>query len=159
MSDESTAPATRPFHRDLTDAGEFGLLMFGLYSIMRFSTVWSPEFRARIAERDAFFAMTAGDSTQKRYFRFKNGTVRSTIFPKREPDFTLIWRTTVEGNRVMRDMVAGKRKALFFAVVEKKLGLAGDAGQIQFFLETINRLAKLYRKKKPKKDGEQKPAA
>ncbi|MEW5737250.1 MAG: hypothetical protein AB1921_20570 [Thermodesulfobacteriota bacterium] len=156
---EENVPASRPFPKDMADAAEFGMLMLGMYGVMRFSTYWSPDFRARIAERDAYFAMTAGDSVQKRYFRFKNGKVSSSLRPRHEVDFTLIWRTAAEGNRVMRDMVAGKPKALFFAVVEKKLGLSGDAGHIQHFLETINRMAKLYRKKKPKKEGEKKQAA
>ena len=51
----------------------------------------------------------------------------------------------------MTDMVKGKRHALKNAVIKGELLLEGDAALVGHFLEIVNQLARVYRKKRKQK--------
>jgi hypothetical protein len=54
----------------------------------------------------------------------------------------------------MLDMMLGKPKALYNAVLKGDLQLEGDAQTIGWYMKTSGRLEKVFRSKKKKKDTE-----
>ena len=126
-----------------------GLFQYGFYWLIRFSSIKSPEFRQRLAEQDFSFEMKVKDTGVRRFFSVTGGKVRSSLFGG-EPQFSLVWSTAADGNKVMADIMTAKPKALMKAVMASQLLLEGDASQVGRFLETLNKMNKLYRKKSAK---------
>ncbi|KQC10391.1 MAG: hypothetical protein APR62_01940 [Smithella sp. SDB] len=101
--------------------------------------------------------MRSREDDTARYFHFIGGNLYSGR--SRIPvDFTLIWQNNQSGGRVMIDMVLGKRKALYNAMVKGLLTLEGEGKYVSLFMETMNHLNQIFTKKKAKCAGYDKTA-
>ena len=128
----------------------FYLMLYAFYRLIRFTATIDAPFADRLAERDFSFVMSSKEGKAERYYQVRGGklTSRTTYQPT---DFGLIWLDEKTGYRVMMDMVKGKRNALKNAVIKGELLLEGEAALVGHFLEIINHLARVYRKKKKQK--------
>ena len=125
------------------------LLMAGFAWVIRVAGMINREFSARLAETDFTFIMGAKEGAPARYFQCVNGRLRSGRRPIPR-DFGLIWKDNQAGGRAMVDMLLSRPKALYRAVVNGVLLLEGDAKSIAWFMETVNRLNRVFRPKKKK---------
>lgn len=125
------------------------LLMHGFAWVIRVAGMINREFSARLTETDFVFIMGSKEDDTARYFQCANGRLRSGRRPIPR-DFGLIWKDNQAGGRAMMDMLMGKPKALYRAVVNGVLLLEGDAKSIAWFMETVNRLNRVFRPKKKK---------
>ncbi|PKN37480.1 MAG: hypothetical protein CVU62_07035 [Deltaproteobacteria bacterium HGW-Deltaproteobacteria-2] len=101
--------------------------------------------------------MSSREDDTARYFRFIGGNLRSGR--SRIPvDFALIWRDNQSGGRVMTDIVLGKRKALYNAVIKGVLTLEGEGKYVSLFMEIMNHLNRIFTKNKTKGGGYDKKA-
>jgi len=66
-------------------------------------------------------------------------------------DFSLIWHDNQSGGKVMMDMILGKRKALYNAVIKGVLILEGEGKYVSLFMESMNQLNKMFNPKKKAK--------
>jgi hypothetical protein len=127
------------------------LLMYGFVWVLRAAGVISSDFHARLTQNDYSFIMGSREDDTVRYFQFISGKLRSCR--NRMPgDFALIWRDNQSGGKVMIDMILGKRKALYNAVINGVLQLEGEGKYISLFMETMNQLNRLFGPKKKVKD-------
>ncbi|MFZ5563782.1 MAG: hypothetical protein ACOZBW_06980 [Thermodesulfobacteriota bacterium] len=129
------------------------LLMYGFAWVLRVAGIINREFSARLAETDFSFIMGSKEDATARYFRCAGGRLRSSRRPLPK-EFGLIWKDNRSGGRAMMDMLFGRPKALYHAVVNGVLLLEGDARSIAWFMETANRLNRVFRPKKEKKGAD-----
>jgi hypothetical protein len=123
--------------------------MYGFVWVLRVAGFINKDFRARLTQNDYSFIMGSKEDDAVRYFQFIGGKLRSG--PSRMPtDFALIWRDNQSGGRAMIDMILGKRKALYNAVINGVLILEGEGKYVSLFMETMNQLNWLFRPKKRK---------
>ena len=118
---------------------------------MQLAALMDYSFNRRLSERAFSFVMTSRENTTARYFFCRNGRLRSTVQPG-PTDFKLIWRDNRTGGRVMLDMLRGKSRALYNAVVNGDLQLEGDARTIGWYMETNGRLERVFRAQKESRD-------
>ncbi|MEW6076605.1 MAG: hypothetical protein AB1724_02205 [Thermodesulfobacteriota bacterium] len=128
-------------------------LMYGYARLLQFAGLIDYSFRQRLAERQFTFVMTSRDNTTARYFSCAGGKLKSSVTPI-PVDFKLIWRDNQTGGKIMLDMMRGKPKALYNAVLKGDLQLEGDAQTIGWYMKTSGRLEKVFRLKKKKKEAE-----
>jgi hypothetical protein len=125
------------------------LLMYGFAWLIRLVGIINRDFHARLSQNDYSFIMSSREDDTARYFRFIGGNLRSGR--SRIPvDFALIWRDNQSGGRVMTDIVLGKRKALYNAVIKGVLTLEGEGKYVSLFMEIMNHLNQMFAKKKTK---------
>ena len=135
---------------DILTMGRFRLTLYGFYRLLRFTAAIDGPFARRLAEQDFSFVMSSKEERAARYYRVQSGRLTSRVTP--EPtDFRLIWRDDRTGCRIMTHMVQGKPHALKNAVIRGDLLLEGEAALIGRFLEIINQMARVYRRRKRKK--------
>jgi hypothetical protein len=128
------------------------LLMYGFAWLIRAAGIINRDFHARLSRNDYSFIMGSREDDTARYFQFINGNLHSGR--SRIPvDFALIWQDNQSGGRVMKDIVLGKRKALYNAVIKGVLILEGEGKYVSLFMETMNYLNRIFAKKKPKGAG------
>lgn len=128
------------------------LLMYGFAWLIRAAGIINRDFHARLSQNDYSFIMGSREDDTARYFQFINGNLHSGR--SRIPvDFALIWQDNQSGGRVMTDIVLGKRKALYNAVIKGVLILEGEGKYVSLFMETMNYLNRMFTKKKPKGAG------
>ena len=125
----------------------FRHLMYGYGRLLQLGAFVDHSFSRRLSERPFSFVMTSRENTTARYFFCNNGTLRSTVQSGRT-DFKLIWRDNRTGGRVMLEMLRGKPKALYNAILNGDLLLEGDARTISWYMETNGRLERIFRPKK-----------
>jgi hypothetical protein len=123
--------------------------MYGYARLLQFAGVIDYSFRQRLAEKPFSFVMTSRDNTTSRYFSCTDGKLRSSTQPL-PADFKLIWKDNRTGGKIMLDMLLGKPKALYNAVLNGDLLLEGDAQTISWYMKTSGRLEKVFRAKKKK---------
>lgn len=126
------------------------LLMYGFAWVIRVAGTINREFGARLAQTDFSFIMGSKEDDTARYFQCAGGRLRSGRRPMSK-EFGLIWKDNRSGGRAMMDMLLGKPKALYNAVINGVLLLEGDARSIAWFMETVNQLNKVFRPKKRSK--------
>lgn len=130
--------------------------MYGYARLLQFAGVIDYSFKQRLAEKPFSFVMTSRENTTARYFFCDNGKLRSSVQPG-PTDFKLIWRDNRTGGKVMLDMMRGKPKALYNAVLNGDLQLEGDAQTISWYMKTSGRLERVFRtKKKTRPDSSEK---
>ena len=127
-----------------------GIMQYGFYWLLRFSSIRFPSFAERLREKDFSFEMRVKDGSERRFYTVTGGKVRSCLWGGGEPTFSLVWATAEDGNRTMTEIMTAKPKALMKAVIAGKLFLEGDASMVGWFLETLNAMNRLYRKKPEK---------
>ena len=128
------------------------LLMYGFAWLIRLVGIINRDFHAQLSKNDYSFIMGSREDDTARYFRFIGGNLRSGR--SRIPvDFALIWKDNQSGGRVMTDIVLGKRKALYNAVIKGILTLEGEGKYVSLFMETMNHLNRMFAKKKTKGAG------
>ena len=126
--------------------------MYGFAWVLRVAGFINKDFHARLTQDDYSFIMGSKEDDAVRYFQFISGKLRSG--PSRMPtDFALIWRDNQSGCRIMIEMILGKRKALYNAVINGLLMLEGEGKYVSLFMETMNQLNRLFRPKKRKCSG------
>lgn len=127
------------------------LLMYGFVWVLRITGIISRDFRDQLAQNDYSFTMSSKENDTARFFQFVGGNLRSSR--KRKPaDFALIWKDSQSGGKVMIDMILGKRKALYHAVINGILTLEGEGKYVSLFMETMNQLNRIYGLKKKTKN-------
>lgn len=128
---------------------QLSLLMYGFAWLIRVAGIINRDFHARLSQNDYSFIMRSAEDNTARYFQFIGGNLRSccSMIPV---DFALIWQDNKSGGRVMTDIVLGKRKALYNAVIKGVLTLEGEGKYVSMFMETMNYLNRIFSKKKPK---------
>ena len=122
-------------------------LMYGYARLLQFAGMIDYSFRQRLAEKPFSFVMTSRENNTARYFFCANGRLRSSTQPG-PTDFKLIWRDNKTGGRIMLDMMRGRPKALYNAVLNGDLQLEGDAQTISGYMKTSSRLERVFRAKK-----------
>lgn len=126
------------------------LMMYGFVWVLRITRLISRDFRNQLAQNDYSFTMSSKENDTVRFFQFIGGKLRSSR--KRKPtDFALIWKNNQCGGNVMIDMVMGKRKALYHAVINGILTLEGEGKYVSLFMEAMNQLNRIYGLKKKNK--------
>ncbi len=126
-------------------------LMYGYARLLQFAALIDNSFRKRMSEKDFSFVMTSREKTTARYFSCREGKLRSSVQPG-PVDFKLIWRDDRTGGKVMLDMMRGRPKALYNAVLNGDLQLEGDAQTIGWYMKTSGRLERVFRAKKKEKE-------
>ncbi len=128
-------------------------LMYGFVWVLRITGIISRGFHNQLAQNDYSFTMSSKENDTARFFQFIGGKIRSGR--KRKPaDFALIWKDNQSGGNVMIDMVLGKRKALYHAVINGILTLEGEGKYVSLFMEAMNQLNRIYGlKKKSSRNG------
>lgn len=125
-------------------------LMYGFVWLLRITGIISRNFQERLTQNDYSFTMSSKENDTVRFFQFIGGKLRSSR--RRAPsDFALIWQDNQSGGRVMIDMILGKRKALYHAVINGILTLEGEGKYVSLFMETMNQLNLIYGLKKKTK--------
>lgn len=126
--------------------------MYGFAWVLRVAGVINRDFHMRLTRNDYAFIMGSKEDDTVRYFQFIAGKLRSGH--NRVPaDFALIWRDNQSGGRVMLDMILGKRKALYNAVIKGILIMEGEGKYVSLFMETMNQLNRLFGPKNKAKDS------
>lgn len=110
------------------------------------SHAW-PDFAKRLAEKDVHFVMNTAKGPPEGWFTIKGGKVGLKFHSTRPADFTLTWKTAEVGWRTMMSMATGDPKALSKAVMAGELSLAGDAGNIGWFMGVLNHMSKCFMKR------------
>jgi hypothetical protein len=126
--------------------------MYGFAWVLRVAGFINKDFHARLTLNDYSFIMGSKEDDAVRYFQFIGGKLRSG-HSRIPTDFALMWRDNQSGGRVMIDMILGKRKALYNAVINGVLMLEGEGKYVSLFMETMNQLNQLFRPKKEKGSG------
>jgi len=126
--------------------------MYGFAWLLRMIGLISRDFRMQLARNDYAFIMRSQEDDTSRCFQFSGGNLRLTR-KQMTPDFSLIWRDNQSGGKVMMDMVLGKRKALYNAVIKGVLILEGEGRYVSLFMETMNHLNRIFNPKKKAKDS------
>ena len=129
------------------------LLMYGLAWLIRIAAIVNKEFRGKLAQNDISFIMSSREGSVARYYRIKGGRLE-TGRDRPATDFGLIWQDNRSGGKVMQDMVSGKGKALYKAVMNGVLTLEGEGAAVSVFMEIMNQLNRLFGpRKKTKSSG------
>jgi len=126
------------------------LLMYGFARIIWLAGIINRDFGARLAQTDFSFIMSSMEDGPARYFQCAGGKLKSSRCPMPK-DFGLIWRDNQSGGRAMMDMLFGKPKALYHAVANGVLLLEGEGKSVAWFMETVNRLNRVFRPGKKRK--------
>ena len=119
-------------------------LMYGLYGLIRVTSLRSSRFREKLREKDVVLVMASRDKEVSRTFRCSNGVVRSEKGWAGDAASRIIWVTPNAGSRVMMKVARGNPKALMKAVMKGELIPEGDAAGIKWFLDVVGLLSKLY---------------
>jgi len=123
--------------------------MYGFAWLIRAAGIINRDFHTRLSRNDYSFIMGSREDDTVRYFQFINGKLHSGR--SRIPvDFALIWQDNQSGGRAMTDIVLGKRKALYNAVIKGVLIMEGEGKYVSLFMETMNHLNRMFTKKKTK---------
>lgn len=122
-------------------------LMYGYARLLQFAGLIDYSFKQKLTEKPFSFVMTSRDNTTARYFFCVDGKLCSSTQP-RPTDFKLIWRDNRTGGKTMLDMMRGKPKALYNAVLNGDLQLEGDAQTISWYMKTSGQLERVFRTKK-----------
>lgn len=101
----------------------------------------------QLAKHDYAFIMTSKEDHPSRYFKLTGGNLRSGR-GRITTDFALIWRDNQSGSKIMIDMILGKRKALYNAVIKGVLTLEGEGKYVSLFMDTMNHLNRMFHPKK-----------
>jgi len=125
-------------------------LMYGFAWLLRIVGLISRDFRMQLAKNDYAFIMRSKEDNTLRCFQFSRGNIRSSR-KQMTTDFSLIWRDNQSGGKVMIDMILGKRKALYNAVIKGVLILEGEGKYVSLFMETMNHLNRMFNPKKKAK--------
>jgi hypothetical protein len=126
--------------------------MYGFAWVLRVAGIINRDFHALLIKDDYAFTMGSKEGDTVRYFQFIGGKMRS-CHSRMPGDFALIWLNNQSGGRVMINMILGKRKALYNAVINGVLLLEGEGKYISLFMETMNQLNRLFGPKKKAKDS------
>jgi hypothetical protein len=126
--------------------------MYGFAWLLRMVGLISRDFHMQLAGNDYAFTMRSQEDDTSRCFQFSGGNLRSSR-KQMTTDFALIWRDNQSGGKVMMDMVLGKRKALYNAVIKGVLILEGEGRYVSLFMETMNHLNRMFNPKKKAKDS------
>lgn len=119
------------------------LLMYGFAWVLRMAGLINKDFHMRLAKNDYAFIMGSKEDDTARYFQFIGGNLRSSR--SRIPtDFALIWRDNQSGGKVMIDMILGKRKTLYNAVIKGVLTLEGEGKYVSLFMDSMNQLKRMF---------------
>ena len=131
---------------------QLSLLEYGFVWLIRTAGIINKNFHTLLAQTDFTFIMGSKEDDSVRYFQLIGGKLSSGR-KHISKDFTLIWRDNPSGVKVMIDMIFGKRKALYNAVINGVLMLEGEGKYVSLFMETMNQLNRLFRPKKRKCSG------
>lgn len=123
--------------------------MYGFVWLLRTAGIINRDFHTQLAQTDFTFIMGSKEDDSVRYFQLIGGKLRSGR-KHISKDFALIWRDNQSGGEVMIDMILGKRKALYNAVINGVLMLEGEGKYVSLFMETMNKLNRLFYPKKGK---------
>ncbi len=137
--------AKRSFYRV-----RLAFLMYGLAWLLRAAGWINKDFREKLAQRDYSFVMKSRENDAVRYFRLAGGKILSGT-GDRPADFSLIWQDNHSGGKVMMDMISGKRKALYKAVMNGVLTLEGEGEFVSLFMGTMNQLNRIFSRQKKAK--------
>lgn len=124
--------------------------MYGFAWLLRMAGLISRDFRTQLAKNDYAFIMRSKEDNTSRCFQFSRGNLRSSR-KQMATDFSLIWHDNQSGGKVMMDMILGKRKALYNAVIKGVLILEGEGKYVSLFMESMNQLNKMFNPKKKAK--------
>jgi len=124
--------------------------MYGFAWLLRMVGFISRDFRMQLAKNDYTFIMGSKEDRTSRYFQFTGGNLRSGC-NRSTADFALIWRDNQSGGKVMIDMILGKRKALYNAVIKGVLILEGEGKYVSLFMDSMNQLNRIFNPKKKQK--------
>lgn len=119
-------------------------LMYGLYGLIRVTSLRSSRFREKLREKDVVIVMASKDKSVARTFRCRNGVVLSSKGWDPQAVSRIIWVTPKAGSRVMMKVAKGNPKALMKAVMKGELIPEGDAAGIKWFLDVVGLLSRLY---------------
>lgn len=75
----------------------FALTLFGLTLLMRFARWYSPEFAARLKERNLVAQIVARDEGTGRWLEIRGGKIRSGAGRHPKPDITLAFKNVTIG--------------------------------------------------------------
>ena len=120
------------------------LLMYGFYWLFKFAPFLNRDFKNQLNKKDVTLIMKSKDETRARTFIFEKGRVRSKRGQSPRADGLLIWATVKDGADIMTQIAMGRPKVIASAVSNKQLLLEGDAGGITWFVETLNKMGKIY---------------
>lgn len=123
---------------------KLSILMYGFYWLFKFAPFLSPDFKEQLKKKNLTLIMKSKDEKRARTFNFEDGHVRSKRGQSTEADSFLIWSSVKEGADIMAQIAIGKPKVIASAVANQKLLLEGDAGGITWFMETLNKMGKIY---------------
>jgi hypothetical protein len=124
--------------------------MYGFAWVIRIAGFANKDFRALLSRDDYSFIMSSQDVEITRQFKFIHGKLYSRS-GSISSDFALIWRDNQSGGKVMMDILLGKRKALYKAVINGVLKLEGEGKYVSIFMETMNQLNRMFGPKKKTK--------
>lgn len=127
-------------------------MMYGFVWALRITRIISRDFHKQLAQNDYSFIMSSKENDTARFFQFVGGEIRSNRH-RIPADFALIWRDNQSGGNVMTDIVLGKRKALYHAVINGTLTLEGEGKYVSLFMEAMNQLSRIYGLKKKTKSA------
>lgn len=128
------------------------LMMYGFVWVLRITGIISRDFHNQLSQNDYSFNMSSKENDTARFFQFVEGKIRSGR--QRIPaDFALIWRDNQSGGNVMIDMVLGKRKVLYHAVINGILTLEGEGKYVSLFMEAMNQMNRIYSLRKKTKSS------
>ncbi|MBN2078459.1 MAG: hypothetical protein JW838_05805 [Spirochaetes bacterium] len=122
---------------------KFSFILYGFYMLMRFTALYNPVFRSRIAEKDFSLTIRTDDDTRARSYTCRGGRLSSRGGQSPDAEFSLIWKDAAAGFRYLSAM---KPSALARAITAGDLKLAGEASAVSRFLETFKIMMAAYRK-------------
>ncbi len=122
----------------------FTMLMYGLYLLLKFTSLVSSEFKEKLREKDVILIMKSRDEKIARKFDFTSGKVSSKTGIITDSSCSLIWKNPSIGSKVMIDIAKGNTKAIGKSVINGTLQVAGDAKSIKWFLEIIRQMRGVY---------------
>ena len=127
---------------------KFSMLLFAMSFGIRVSSLRFPSFKKRLAEKNYTGLITTKDRTVSRYFSFENGKFRSKGKLHGNPSFSMIF---CDAEYAFRVLSSGSKLRFMKAIGNGSLKFEGDPAIAIFFLETLETMGNLYRKKIPNK--------
>ncbi len=124
---------------------KLSLLLFGLSMILKFTALRFSPFRDHLKQKDYTGVIKTKDGKTERYFAIKDGKIKSKAVALSNPDFEMIWK---DASSAFNVMTSGDQIAFMKAVSDGTVKTEGDATLAVWFLQSLEKMATFYQKKK-----------
>jgi trimethylamine-N-oxide reductase (cytochrome c) len=114
----------------------FPAILLGIAATMRGCALMFPEFRKKIAARNAVIQIKTKDNSAGRHYIFRNGKVRSRAGIHARPDATLIFKDAETGFRLLTPPI--NHLNFINAIKTFKLDMEGDEEISSWFTEVTS---------------------